>query len=354
MATTEFPVGHPLAVKLWSKKTVREALKQTYLRKFMGEDSNALCQVFDETSKGAGDRIRIPLRMLLSGRGVDETQALEGNEEALTFFYDDLLINETAHAVRHKVTIDQQRVPFSLREEGSMALADWFSDRFDTWGANALAGNTAVSDTIYTGNNATTAPTSATGNRRIIYADEASTTEGSLSASQTFQLSYIDRAVNIATTSSPLIRPIKVGSQNYYVVFLHPNQVRDLRTNANAVSGSGWLDLQKAAMQGGEIETNPIFTGALGVYNGCVLHEWTRLPAAPTNSSARRAVFCGAQALALAFGKGHSAEPKYEEETFDYGRQFGQSVQMIAGVKKTVYNSIDFGTVVISTYAANP
>lgn len=29
MAATDFPVGHPLAVKLWSKKIAREALKET-------------------------------------------------------------------------------------------------------------------------------------------------------------------------------------------------------------------------------------------------------------------------------------------------------------------------------------
>ena len=34
------------------------------------------------------------------------------------------------------------------------------------------------------------------------------------------------------------------------------------------------LDIQKAAMAGGEV-TNPIFTGALGMYNNCVIRERT-------------------------------------------------------------------------------
>jgi hypothetical protein len=29
MAATDFPLNHPLAVKLWSKKIAREALKET-------------------------------------------------------------------------------------------------------------------------------------------------------------------------------------------------------------------------------------------------------------------------------------------------------------------------------------
>lgn len=94
----------------------------------------------------------------------------------------------------------------------------------------------------------------------------------------------------------------------------------------------------------------------LGVYNGVVLHEWTRLPSGIGANSAntRRAVFCGAQAVALAWGKGYSEAPNYVEDTFDYDRQFGVSVQTIMGAKKMVFNSIDFSTIVLSTYVSSP
>ena len=88
MATTDYPVNHPLAVKLWSKKIAREVLKQTMASKFMGTSSNSMIQIFDETSKGPGDRVRVPLRMQLTGRGVSEGTALEGNEEALATYND--------------------------------------------------------------------------------------------------------------------------------------------------------------------------------------------------------------------------------------------------------------------------
>ena len=357
MATTDYPVNHPLAVKIWSKKVAREALKSTYISKFMGTGSNSLCQIFDETSKGSGDRIRVPLRMQLSGRGVGETESLEGNEEALTTYSDDVVINDLAHAVRVKTTISQQRISFSAREEARMGLSDWFADRTDNWAANQLTGYTDETDVLYTGNQAALAPTgSATDstNRRIIYGglDDAGA-EADLSASaQKFLLPMLDMAVKIAKTSAPLIRPIRVGSQEYFVAFLHPDQVLSLRTNTNT---GAWLDIQKAALQGGEIENNPIFSGALGVYNGCVLHEWTRLPGGPTKpistlTNVRRGVFCGAQALAMAYGKGYSSRPKYVEDTFDYERNFGVSVQTIAGMKKTQFNSIDYSTIVLSSY----
>jgi N4-gp56 family major capsid protein len=221
--------------------------------------------------------------------------------------------------------------------------------------ANVLTGYTAETDVIYTGQNATSAPTTTTGNTRHIIQDSVAS-EASLSLSNVFSLASIDRAVNIAKTATPLIRPIKVGSQEYFVCFVHPNQVKSLRSGS-AAAGS-WFDIQKAAMTGGEIEDNPIFTGALGVYNGVVLHEWSRLPAFACNDgtaeAGRRAVFCGAQSAAFAWGKGYSDAPKYVEDYFDYERQFGVSVQTIAGAKKSVFNSNDFATIVISTYAPAP
>lgn len=224
--------------------------------------------------------------------------------------------------------------------------------------ANQLTGNTGQADTLYTGLNAAVAPSSGTGadRRWIIRQQDDETdhsTEASLSSSDTFSLKLLDRAVAIAKTSSPLIRPIKVGSNSYYVCFLHPYQVKDLRTQTNT---GDWLDIQKAAMSGGDIETNPIFSGALGVYNGVVMHEWTRLPngIGANSATTRRAVFCGAQAVSLAWGQGYSEAPKYIEDLFDYDRQFGVSVQTIIGAKKMQFNSKDFGTIVLSTYAAAP
>ena len=43
-----------------------------------------------------------------------------------------------------------------------------------------------------------------------------------------------------------------------------------------------------------------------------------------------------------------------EHKVFDYDRQFGVSVQTIIGAKKMQFNSKDFGTIVMSTYAAAP
>lgn len=360
MAGTAYPVNHPLAVKLWSKKLSVEALKATWFRKFMGSSSDSMIQVKDETSKQAGDRITIGLRMQLNGAGIQGDGTLEGLEESLTTYSDNIFIDQLRHAVRSSGQMSEQRVTFSIREEARAGLTDWWSDRLDTCMFNQLAGYTAQNDTRYTGNQAAIAPSAG----RFFVAGSAvgALPESSLSATTTqyLTLADIDRCVNIAKTATPLIRPLKVDGEDKFAMFLHPNQVRALRTNT---SQGQWLDIQKAAMTGGKVNNNPIFTGALGVYNQTILYEAVRIPNTVTaNASAgdqtpfRRAVFAGAQAGFMAFGQktGTSARASWDEETFDYGNQFGVSAGMIFGTKKAVFNSVDFGAIVVSSFAPNP
>ena len=358
MAATSYPTNHPLAVKLWSKVLFQEALKETQMYQFMGSSSDSLIQIKDDTQKSAGDKITIGLRVQLSGTGVQGDGTLEGQEEALVTYNDAIVIDQLRHAVRSSGKMSEQRVTFDHRAEAMAGLRDWWADRIDTWAFNQLAGNTGQTDTRYTGHQATTAPTTTSGNSRIIYGS-VSTTENSLSAesaSAEFQLTMIDNAISIAKTATPLIRPLRVGGEPKFVAFLHPYQVYSLRTDATA-NRVTWYDAQKARLMGGESPAkNGIYSGALGEYNGVILHENTRVPLAPSTTTVRRAIFCGAQAAAIAYGRDYSSPNKmtWVEETFDYGNQLGVSAGMISGLKKMVFNSNDFGVIVMSSHAEAP
>jgi len=50
MADTAYGVNHPIAIKYWHRKLFREALKQTWLSKFIGSDSNSMIQFLDATT----------------------------------------------------------------------------------------------------------------------------------------------------------------------------------------------------------------------------------------------------------------------------------------------------------------
>lgn len=352
MANTAFATGDALAVKLWSKKVAVEALKQTWAYKFMGKDDNSLCQIFDDTTKSPGDRIRVPLRRLAVGNGVQGDNPLEGNEERITYYSDDIFINQLRHAVREGGRFTRQLVPFDVREHARLTLQDWWADRIDTWFFNQICGNTGQSDTRFTGNQSTIAADS----DHLIIAG-AGPTGFSLSVAGTghkFSLTLIDVAVEKAKTLAVPIRPIKIGGEEKYVMFLHHFQVTDMKASTTT---NQWFDIQKAAMQGGNVSNNPIYTGALGEYNGVILHASARVPgfsssaAGVTGTPIKQAVLCGAQAVGMAFGRGHGPE-RYEwvEDYFDYENQFGVAAGCIAGLKKLVFNGSDFATIAIRTW----
>jgi N4-gp56 family major capsid protein len=363
MAATSYGVNNALAVKTWAKKLFVEALKATKASRFMGTTSSSLIQRRGEVSKGPGDRITIGLRMQLTGDGVAGDATLEGNEEALTTYSDTVYIDQLRHAVRSGGKMSEQRIPFEVREEAMSGLRDWWADRIDTAFFNQIAGasvsqthgNTTTStttDSRYTGSQSCTAP-----DANHLFSSSAThdnTTEASLSATTTFALNLadIDRAVAKAKTLTPAIRPLKVNGEDKFVLFIHPYATYQLRT----VTATGqYQDIQKAAITGGQITNNPLYTGSLGEYNGTILHEDARVPVVPSisaNTSYRRAIFCGAQAASMAYGQNNTdGSMSWVEELFDYKNQLGVSAGMIWGLKKMVFNSADFGTIVIAGYA---
>jgi N4-gp56 family major capsid protein len=354
MATTNYGVNAPEAVKLWRSQLAREALKATWIQKFIGDSSDAIVQVFGETSKGAGDRVTVTLRMQLTGDGVQGDATLEGNEEPLTTYTDNLLVDQLRHGVRSGGKMTQQRIPWSIREESMMGLKDWWAGRIDQSFFNQVAGYTPQTDVRYTGMNAVLGP-----DANHIARLNAKTADENLAAGDEMSLALIDKLVESAKLGSttgvgPVVRPVNVDGEDRYVVVMHTKQVTQLRTNVNA---GQWLDIQKAAMTGDGSERNPIMTGALGMYNGAVLHESTRIPNGVNSTTgvpvatARRSVLMGAQACAIGFGEGQSFKSfDWNEELFDYGNQLGVEAGVIHGIKKLRFNAQDFGVIVGATF----
>jgi N4-gp56 family major capsid protein len=358
MATTTYGVNDAMAVKLWSKKLAVEALKYTAIGPLIGTSADSIIQRKDELSKGPGDKVTYGLRTQLQGDGVSEGEVLEGNEESLTTYSDAVVINELAHAVkvRNKNRIDQKRVPFDLRDEAKSGLRDWYAKRMSVSAFNQLCGNVAEIRVKYTGLQATLAPSTS----RKLWCSATNSADETLASTDIFKLKYIDFAVEVAKTSTATpgpIRPIMIGGEEKYVLYLHPYQVTDLRTDA-ATAGN-WFDIQGKALQGGASSKSPIYTGALGEYNGVILRSAFDVTLGGNSSSGaavsntRRAVLLGAQAMMCGFAM-DADESTFDwvEELFDYERELGVSAQTMFGMKKTQFNSVDFGVITLSSYAA--
>jgi len=359
MATTDYAINSNEAVILWRRRLFRESLKATRFHQFMGEGSDSVIQILDDTKKGPGDQIHVLLRMQLTGDGIQGDATLEGNEESLTTFRDTVVIDQLRHAVRSGGQMSDQRIPFSVREEAFMGLRDWWARRFDVWFANQLSGNSAETNSKFTGNQSVTAQDS-----DHLIVKRTSAENLSASTTDTLTLGDIDTAVtqakvygNTDFADSVPIRPLRINGGEYFLLFVHPYAARELRRSTATLE---WGDIQKAAMQGGRVGDNPIFTGALGIYNRTIIHEVENLPKAQNSSTAaaldntRVSVFCGAQAGAIAFGRDDGPDQmSWVEETFDFKNQLGVSAGSIGGAKRLIFNSKSFGTIALPSWASS-
>lgn len=353
MAVQAFGSADALTVKLWAQGLNAEVLKKTHFGQYSGKSSNSLCQVLDRTSKGPGDQVTFGIRMQLSGEGKAGNAGLEGNEESWTDYTEAVVINQLRHAVRFYAGIDQQRVPFTLREEGRLALSDWWAGRLDEVFFNHLCGYDLATANTRDGFNTIVNPQDASDTDHIVYAG-AGISDQDLDSTETFDVDLIDKAVEKAKTISPAVRPFVVNGNEYYVAFLHPYQVTSLRA-----SDSTWFANMQAALQGGFASSNPIFTGALGVHNGVILRESTRVTqgiddaGTGAQTDVRRAVLCGAQACVAAYGRegGRPERYRWVEEVFDYKNEVGVAASLIFGLTAVRFNSKDYGKIVMSSYA---
>ena len=360
MSTVEFGVNNALSNEGWEAQLNVEVIEATYFSRFVDKSSQAMIQEKEEPNKAAGDRVTCGLRGILTGDGKQGNEVLEGDEEAFDTFDDQLFVDELRHAVSIPAggTIDAQRVPYDLRAEGYDAMKQWYADRIDEAMFNQLCGFTPASavNTKRTGQQAVIAPST----NNIIRPGGKTTDEG-LVAADVISLTQIDALRERASTmrqqfGQPIIRPFNIMGEKYYLLFIHDFHETDLRRDAG---DGGWLQIQRDAAQGGRISDNPIWSGALGVYNNVIIHKSTRVTQGVNSGDAtlavpevRRAVFCGAQSAWVAWGQSYGESSfRWVERLTDYQKALGIAATSVWGLKKSRFRSVDFGTLLLSTRA---
>ena len=354
MAITAFGTNDNQTVKIWSSLTLRDMLKSTLVYKFLGNGKSAILMRLTDLEKNAGDTIKYDLLMQMSGAGVKGDNRMRDNEEALVYYQDSVAIDQlrNAHAFRR---MSQQRTLHDMRMDAKTNLADWYAGKLDDYMFRYLCGDTTV--------NHAQAGLATDSDHYIMSGDVTrtgviATDEASLGSNDQITLADMDYAKESAKTLSPMIRPAMIDGQEYYVVVLHSYSVTDLRLDVANSAYTDWPTIQLYANKRGL--DNPIFTGALGVYNGMIIYESTRL-FSPT-TSVRRNLFLGSQAGVFAIGNAYDTMEQqrvgkdnmmsWYEETDDYGNEKGIAVGTIFGMKATRFNSKDFGKIIISSYSA--
>lgn len=349
MAEVLYGLNDSEDVARWSKQLNRESIPATFAMRFASTASTSPVQIVEDLNAGAGSQVKLHLRVKGSGAGVLGDNELEGKEEGMTTYQEILYIDQLRHAFKSGGRMSEQRVNWKVRNEIKDLAVDWWSDRDDTAFFNQVCGYSAETDKRYTGCNTATAPTT-------VFRASARSTDASLVDGDDFTVSLIDKAVNKAKIMSPQLRPIRWRGNDYYICVLHPNQVRQLRD-----SGSQWYSTMQNALTGGEITSNPLFTGAIGAWNGVVFFENNRVTKGVNASTSaaidevRRAPLMGAQAVTLAFGQQYGpGRFDWVEEAMDYKNKLGVAIGRIFGMVKNVYNSVDYGVITLHSYSDDP
>ncbi len=356
--------------QIWNKETHVDAIDSLYFskRKMMGKDSNNIIQIKDDLAKNQGDRVNFALTLKIGG-GITGDSELEGQEKLVTSYAQSVIIDQIRNAVRLTGRLDEQKNSYNMRMDAKDQLAKWkqeFIERqiFMKMGGVTETDLTDVGGVVYS----TYAAWSNSANP-VPAADEAAGTGvrytcadasglDSLAATDVLTPAIISKArvkAKIASLGTPALQPLRVDGQDYYIMFIHPWQAWDLKNAASSI----WAQAQRDAQNRGD--ANPIFTGALGVWDGVILHEHEYVPTCQASSDfdtggadagarAFRALLCGRQAITFADCQNPNG---WIEETFDYENKVGFASGLIGGIQKTAFNSVDYAVVSVDTGATD-
>lgn len=379
MALTNFGTLTGDQLQAWSRDFWRVARNNSFINQFAGTGSNAMVQrVTELTKNNKGTKANITLLADMTGDGITGDNTLEGNEEALRAFDISIELDQLRFANRMAGRLTDQKTVVNFREQSRDALAYAIADRCDQLALLTLSGvaytlktNGALRATSGTAGHElvdlefasdVSAPTSA----RHLRADGTSIVTGdttALVAGDTMQYRHIVELKAFA--KDQYIRGIRAaGNDEVFHMFVTPQQMADLKLDSDFLA-----NVRNAGVRGNQ---NGLFSGTSSLMvDGVMIHEFRHVfstEGATTGTSGNagaagykwganadvvgaRALFCGAQALAMA----DIGIADVVEDTFDYGNQSGISIGKIFGLRKPKYNSDvsgsvqDFGVIAFDT-----
>lgn len=333
----------------------------------MSTSENSVVQRLTDLQKTRGDRVTLPFATKMSGDGVAGTGELEGQEEAIDSFSDSVLIDYIKNAARLRSDLDEQKTAYDIWMDAKNKSSLWmkeFLERqiFMKAGGVTETDLTDVGGTVYSGRstwsnspNPVPAADEASGSgERYLCADSAGL--DSLQDTDIFVTSLITKAkVKAEVLGQSKLKKIRVKGREYYLMFIHPWQSSDLKTDSN----SNWAQAQRDAQSRGD--DNPIFTGALGIWDGVILYDHEYVPTCQSSANfsgsgtaagarAFRSVLLGAQAVVMAEAKNPL---RMVEETFNYKEQKGVAVKFMGGFQKPTFNSKDYAVISVDTGATD-
>ena len=308
-----------LVPKVWAKKVWHEGVKDSYFDKFTAMDGSNVVHQNKDLENVKGDSVVFGLMMNLTGSGVEgNRQKLSGAEDTLNI-YDFTVQTQLVRNAVSRFEADDQKSQYDMLKEIKVVLKQWLSDWLD---------NKLISKLSYNPSNG-----------EVLYASAAGT-QSSITANDKLTTTIISRAKRKAMMHAPKVQPIKVDGMDKYIMLVHPWAARDLKDDPK------WLAAQQNANIRGS--KNPIFTGALGEYDGVILYEYERVQTGNIGASSANVcqnLLLGKQAACFAVAR----PAKHIEQTDDYGNIAGNGIAFYGAVEKTKFNGVDYGIINVMT-----
>ena len=315
-----------LQVSRWAKELQSEISKGVYFSKFMGEGPGNAIHV-KQMEEGKGKDVTFGFVSQLTGSAITGDSSLEGNEQSLSTYSNTVSTNQKRLAVRDTGKFTNSKVLYDFRSTSLDLLKTQYAELIDADIFSALS-PTSGTHAYYRAD--ASASVYATSDPKGDLVDGDDITLADISAMKT--LAQIGGAANYR------MRPIRVDGDDYYVLVVHPEVAYDL------FELDEFQQIQREAQVRGD--SNPLFKGALGIYNGVVIHAHEGVhigsdAGSGSNVEFARNLFMGAQAACFA----ESSDMFWVEKTFDYGNQLGISASKIFGVDISDYNNKDVGVI---------
>lgn len=310
-----------LVPKVWAKKVWHEGVKDSYFDKFIAMDGSNVVHQNKDLENVKGDSVVFGLMMNLNGPGVEGNQKLSGAEDTLNI-YDFTVQTKLIRNAVSRYEADDQKTQYNMLKEIKGALTQWLADWLDNRLINKLSYNPS--------------------NGEVLYASAAGT-QSSITANDKLTTTIISRVKRKAMMHAPKVQPIKVDGMDKYIMLVHPWAARDLKDDPK------WLAAQQNANVRGS--KNPIFTGALGEYDGVILYEYERVLSSNIGASSANVcqnLLLGKQAACFAVAR----PAKHIEQTDDYGNIAGNGIAFYGAVEKTKFNGLDYGIINVMTGGA--
>ncbi len=235
----------------WDTKIRLDAIKQAFWgKRFEGPQGSRMPIIMNtDFTKMSGDIIHFQTMKRLKKPGVTGASTLTGNEETLTLGQFDLTVEWLRHAVGFNKR-GTKRANFDAVRAAGVELADWMARQIDDSMFKELI-STRSPDTVFAGG----------------VADE-----DSLDSSTSFNVDTLDR-IKVALQRKGAI-PFQVKTVNgvtlkFYAVVIDPIDAFNLRAD------EAWFSSQRDGNMRGL--DNPIFTGAMGLYNGLIIFEFSNV-----------------------------------------------------------------------------